>query len=396
MRKARNISASRFRQITALLSPFASRSTPADADQIDWQELYQFCEFHGIRPWLARVLDARSLAYHCPAWLTAKLAEFGKGHAFSVLAKTAEIVSIAQALDAAGIGGIFFKGAVLGKQIYDGPNSREFNDIDILVSSAEKNKVADILKSLKYYPLVGDKEFRRIFCDYIGQHMFRHLESDLVVDLHWNFVGENPFPIDCAEALRNGVGVQLGGTTIPAPGIDDLSLILAGHGQKEGWASFAWALDFAMFAAKSPDFDWVNAAARSKEKRSLRPLLSASLLVQHLFDHEIDHNLLAVARTKSEIVDDVERVVARYHVFQRRILAEDLMGPVRLCDTAGQRMGVWFRLLTTRTTGDYAALPLPSRWWWVYRFTRVVRLVGKNFRRTPRTSSVFFESYSDS
>ena len=383
------------RDIIVLLSPFASQPSQSIAHSIDWRQAYKFCDFHGVRPRLARVLEEQGEAYRCPAWLTDKLADFSKRHAFSVLAKTADIVSIAEALESASITGIFFKGAVLGEQVYGGSNVREFNDIDLLVSAGERERTADIFSSLGYHPIIADYDIRHTFFDYMGQHMFRHVETGSVVDLHWNFVGSNPFPIDGRGALRNRVTLELGGAAIPAPCIEDLCLILAGHGHKEGWASFTWALDFAMFAAKFPDFDWANAAARSEAKRSMRPLLSAMLLVDRLFDHAIDHKLLTIARGKSEIVDDVERVVARYHAFTRRTLADDLMGSFRLCETAPQRAVVWLRLFTTRTIGDYEAAPLPPRWWWAYRFTRPLRLVWHRIRGGTPAPSAFWDAQRD-
>ena len=324
--------------------------------------------------------------------MMASLTHFMQGHVFSVLQKTGEIVGLSRALEAAKIRGVFFKGAVLGEQVYGGASHREFNDIDLLVDADARDRAADLLEALGYVPAIADRPFRRVFCDYVGQHMFRHPATGSVVDLHWNFVGDLHFTVGAAEVLMNRVTLPLGGARVPAPHLHDLALILAGHGQKEGWASFGWALDFAQFAATFPDFDWSRAEGRARAAGASGALLTAVHLVECLFGHVLDPQLAARARSRQRIVDEVERIVAGYHALAERRLADDLMGSFRLCETPLQRAKVWLGLITTRTIGDYEALPLPPRWWWAYRFTRPIRLVWHKIRRGTPAPSAFWDA----
>ena len=378
-----------FGDIIALLSPFASM--PRNARRgLDWCLAYGFCEFHGVRPALARVLEEHVGGPPCPVWLTTQLANFQKRHAFAVMSTTAEIVSIAKALEAAGLAALFFKGAVLAQQVYGGAHLREFNDIDLLVNADEQEIAADLLKELGYQPIIADRLLRKTFFDYQGQHMFRNEATGSVVDLHWSLAGGLPFPISEDEALRDRTWLPLGGVSIPIHKPEVLALILAGHGQKEGWASFGWALDFARFAAKFPDFDWAHASRTAKSKGSLRSLLTAILLVEHLFGHTIDADLAILAGQDRIIVGDVERVLAKYDAGERRKLSEDLLGGLRLCETTIQRAKASLHLLTTRTIGDFEAMPLPPQWWWAYRFTRPFRLVWQKVRGGAPAASAFF------
>jgi hypothetical protein len=362
-------------EIVGLLTPFAP--APSTAVPPDWDKVFHFCSFHGVRPALARALEAQTGLLEPPARAKEDLTQFMQRHTFSVLQSTGEIVGLSRALAAENIHGLFFKGAVLGEQIYGGASHREFNDIDLLVDPGERDKVADLLEQMGYVPAIADRQFRRAFCDYAGQHIFRHRITGSVVDLHWNFAGGQHFTIGSSEALRNSVTLQFGGVQIPVPQRDDLALILAGHGQKEGWMSFGWALDFAQFAAAFPDFDWSRAEARAASRGASRALLTAVRLVERLFGNVIDPQLAVRARRQRRVMDDVERIVDGYHALAVRRYEDDLKGALRLCETTSQRAGVWWRLATTRTVGDYEARPLAPRLWWLYYFTRPFRLGRK-------------------
>jgi len=314
-------------------------------------------------------------------------------HTFAVLQKTAEIVALSKLLEANGINAVFFKGAVLGEQVYGAAQYREFNDIDLLVHPQDRDRVAELLGAFAgYLPVVSDRQIRRVFFDYAGQHMFQNRDTGVVVDLHWNFAGSLDFPVSADEVLSNRKMLDLGGASIPVPCWEDLALILAGHGQKEGWASFGWALDFAKFAARRPDFDWARAADRARARGSLRALLTAVLLVERLFGNTIAPDIAARAHEQRRLAGDVDRIMAGYHVLAERKLEDDLMGSFRLCETSMQRAKVWFGLLVTRTIGDYEALPLPPRLWWVYRFTRPFRLAWQRITGRANKRSAHFEA----
>ena len=378
-------------EIIKLLTPFAAAADRSQCAALDWCEVWNFCSFHGVRPALSQALVGLEQSCSPPASMTADLAEFMRVHSFRVMHKTAEIVALSQALEATEIQATFFKGAVLGEQVFGGAHQREFNDIDLLVNTSQRETAADLLEEFGYRPIVGDRLFRQAFFDYAGQHMFRHVETGSVVDLHWHLVGDQHFPVSDEDVLRNSTILQLGGAQVPVPCREDLALILAGHGQKEGWASFGWALDFAKFAARYPDFDWTRAACLARAKRSSRSMLTAMLLIERLFGHVIDEALVTTARDQRRIIQDVERIIAGYPALFERRIEDDLMGSFRLCETSWQQANVWRGLLATRTIGDYDALPLPPRWWWVYRFTRPFRLVWQKIRGVTQRPSAFFE-----
>ena len=298
----------------------------------------------------------------------------------------AQIVQLTKAFEAEQIEALFFKGAMLGEQIYGGAQYREFNDVDILVRPQHRLRAEEVLKSLEFVPIIEDVRLRAAFFDYLAQHNFRHGETQTIVDFHWGFVGTGPFPISINGALDSRVSVKLAGVEIPVPNAEAQALILAGHGHKENWSSFGWVLDFATFASVNPSLAWNDVAKAARLRNCLRPVLTAIQLVERIFDFTIDKTLAESAR-RPAIVNNVDEIVNKFGTLTERQFKEELLGGFRLCETPFQKAGMAFRLLTTRTIGDFEAMPLGARWWWIYRVTRPVRLaIRKLIRRTPSKS----------
>ena len=372
-----------------LLNPFATDALglrlPDSAAAA--RQIYEFAGFHGVRPALFKALSQHPDLAPAMADLRARLGEFQKLHRFEILQMTGQIVALAAALRAAGIEALFFKGAMLGEQIYGGAQYREFNDIDLLVRPATRDAAIEVLGALNFRPIVADTAMRRSFFDYLRQHSFRSSETGAVVDLHWDFVGTGPFPVTAKQALTDGTHIQLGGMAIPVPSVETQALILAGHGHKENWASFGWILDFATFAAVNPDIRWERIARRAREQRCLEPLLGAILLVKKVFGYTIDEPLAELGTTRPNLSRNVDIIISSSETLSERQLAEDLMGGFRLCETPIQKFSMALSLLVTPTIGDFEAIPLPQRWWWIYRLTRPLRLtLRKLLGASPKPS----------
>jgi hypothetical protein len=258
----------------------------------------------------------------------------------------------------------------------------------VLVRPGQRRHAEAVLAALEFVPIVDDVRLRDAFFDYLGQHIYRNFANDTVVDFHWRFVGAGPFPISTDDALASRVRLKLAGADIPVPAVAAQALILAGHGHKENWSSFGWILDFATFASVNPELDWGKVAKAARSRSCLVPVLTAVLLVQRLFAHTIDGELAKIAASRPVIVKSVVGIVARSGALTQRRLADEFMGGFRLCETPLQKAGMAIGLLTTPTIGDYEAMPLGPRWWWLYRITRPARLALRRLlRRAPGESS---------
>ena len=376
-----------FRQVCALLNPFAEAGSVQPSAAADWLAIEHFADFHGVRPALYKALTAAPIDGTAAAQLSDRLAEFQRLHRFDVMQTTAQIVALAQGFAAAGVAALFFKGAMLGEQIYGGAQYREFNDVDILVAPAQRRRAEQVLEDLDFAPVIADLEFRSAFFDYFRQHNFQHRTAGTTVDFHWGFVGTGPFPVTAERALDSAVHWNLAGVAIPVPGPEAQALILAGHGRKENWASFGWVLDFATFAAANPALRWDLVAQAAWAQNCLEPVLGSVLLMREVFGVTIDQALLDSAMQRPVIVRNVAAVTGKLAALAKRNLQDDLLNGFHLCETAPQRAAMVFALLTTPTIGDFEARPLAPRWWWIYRVTRPVRLALRALARRAPTRS---------
>ena len=350
----------------------------------DW--LVRFAELNRLRCELVR---NRSEGSPNGDWIN-EFSPWVRQHTFRVMQMVGEIGTISRALERTQVEAVFFKGAVLGEQIYGGPQNREFADIDVIVATEHRDEATKVLAELGYQPVVRDRLMRRAFFDYGGQHMHHNAETGSTVDLHWRFVGMGPFPLSAEEVLRNRTEISLGGARVPVASVEDLALILAGHGQKEGWASLGWTLDFAKFAAANPAFDWARALARARALKCERPLLAAFLLVERLFGFAIDTEILARAKDQHQVAAEVKSIIERYKALATRGTEDDLGSASRLCDTRLQRAKVFMALIVTRTIGDYEAMPLAPGLWWIYHITRPFRLAWRGLLGARRSKSTYW------
>ena len=143
---------------------------------------------------------------------------------------------------------VAFKGPILAEAVYGDLSLREFCDLDLLIRVQDLTKAEDILLACGYTAQFPDRDYRTAFLSYHGQYAFRRGQSDLWVDLHWQFSPDGVvFPLRAAEVWPRLIEETIAGRTVPSLAHDDLALFLAAHGTKEGWRSLLWLCDFAEF-----------------------------------------------------------------------------------------------------------------------------------------------------
>src|SRR5262249_31287891 len=159
---------------------------------------------------------------------------------------------------------------------------------------------------------------------------------------------------------------------------DDLALLLAAHGTKEGWRNLGWLCDYAELLRNCHDINWDAILARAQRAYCSRMLLLAIFLTSTLLE----------APAPSHLVDkacNIRPVRALALKARSRMLQPDSQGEDwKFLNGLNTHDRFWHRLwpvattlLTIRTVGDYKAMPLPKSLWGIYYFIRPFRLVGK-------------------
>lgn len=93
-----------------------------------------------------------------------------------------EIVSL---LTERGIPSVVIRGNAIAKEIYDDPNCRASSDIDILVRLSDAIRADSVLSEAGY--LRSDNLPLKFWFYRIHHAVYRHPESENIIEIHWNF-----------------------------------------------------------------------------------------------------------------------------------------------------------------------------------------------------------------
>ena len=365
----------------------AKRTDDLLTQNIDWTTVARLAEYHGVRPQLLHSL--RQMDCHLPPDIEQLLDEFQQHHLVRSLQVGAKLLDIAEAFGEKGLRFATFKGVTLAISLYGDLFGREFNDIDLIVHEADLTTAENCLGSLGYRAKAGDRSYRDAFLAYQNQYIFQ--TSETMIDLHWDFTVRGvPFPLRGREIWGQLESVSIAGREVPTLGRSELALYLAGHGAKHGWNSLSWLCDFANFIRAYPDVDWVALWQRSDRKHCGNPVLQGCTLASNLLDAPVDEELLAYADREPAVEALADAAVKRMMDPPAAAAAastpEDFLGGLDLCETWIQKARILWGLASTRTTGDYEAMPLPPALWRLYHLSRPFRLGIKALSRA-RTRS---------
>jgi hypothetical protein len=357
--------------------PDAQRIRALATQRVNWQALVQLARQHYVRPMLFQSL--KSVCWDAvPQGTRLELEQFNRANVQKNLAFTGELLRLFGLFQQNRIPIATFKGPSLAVSLYGGLGLREFSDLDLLVREADLRKAEDILAASGYQADIPDEDYRSAFASYQGQYAFRHCKTGISVDLHWRLSSKiATFPIQSIEVWPRLIQVPIGGRMVATLAPDDLALFLAAHGTKEGWRSLGWVCDFAELVRNCNDIDWVEVIERAQRAYCSRMLLLAMFLASTLLDAPGPAHMVDKARSSPQVRALAQK--AQYKMLHPDAQDEDW----KFLNTLGSHDRFWRKLwpiatlLTTRTVGDYQAMPLPKSLWGIYYLTRPFRVARK-------------------
>jgi hypothetical protein len=283
-----------------------------------------------------------------------------------------------------------FKGPILAISVYGNLALREFSDLDLLIQEADLRKAEKILTACGYQADFPDEDYRTAFVSYQGQYAFRHSKSEISVDLHWQFSSKSvAFPIQSTEVWSRLRQVTICSRIVPTLTFDDLALLLAAHGTKEGWRNLGWLCDYAELLRNCHNINWDAILARAQRADCSRMVLLAMFLASRLLDAPAPAHLVDKAQGLSAVRALARK--ARARMLQPDSQGEDwkLLNGLNTHDRFWRRLWpVAITLLTIRTVGDYKAMPLPKSLWRIYYLIRPFRLASKAAHRVLHLGSL--------
>lgn len=342
----------------------------------NWDKLLHLAERHGVRPMLRQNL--KTVCWDSvPQAIQLELERFYNASVQASLLFTGELLRLLGVFQQNGIAVAAFKGVVLAELVYGDMSLREFSDLDVIVHQADVSKVEDILTAGGYQADFPDRDYRRAFLSYQGQYAFRNKQTGFSVDLHWQLAGKGEaFPLTSRDIWSRLEHVTICGRMVPTLADDDLALLLAAHGTKEGWRLLKWVCDFAEILQKR-DIDWHTLFERAKRCDCSRPFQLAMVLASMLLGAPAPRELIDKAWNNAAVRDLAEKAQLRMVRDAPEGELSAFLNGLNTHDRLRHRLWPVATLLTTRTVGDYEAMPLPKPLWSVYYATRPFRLAAK-------------------
>ncbi len=306
------------------------------------------------------------------------------------LRRTAELLAVMRALDAAGIDVFTIKGAALAQLAYGSVAMRQFVDLDVVVAPRDVFGATDMLAARGYalYPALSRAQLAVFLRS--GHHLsFVHRVKHDVVELHWGLLPRTlAFALDERRARARRRPVIVAGAPLSTLSVEDTILFLAVHGSKHRWHRLSWVCDFAQLIDAHAALDWAQlfdeAAARGGDRMLALAVALAADLLDGRLPPSIDRERLTHPVVQRLVTTVWQRMWEPYDRLRPDDRAFQLATLGRVADKA--RYCVAWAIGPTHA--DFAAADLPVSARALYYALRPVRLVaGAAFRPPARRPS---------
>ena len=343
---------------------------------LDWQAVATSAWDHRVGSLLMRNLE-RICPENVPAVWMQYLREGAQQNLRRSLALSAELLRILDALEAAGIQGIPYKGPTLAALAYRNLALREFSDLDLLLAHAEIERGQRVMRELGYEMHAVAPAHSRLREAVPGQYAYSRQEGHFLVELHTEQTLRyfpNGLPM---ERLRERLQfVAVGGRLVPTLGMDDLLNFLCVHGAKHFWNRIQWIADVAELADEGAA-GICSALERANELGSRRMLLLGLRLANELLGARLPEQILreccAAPALDSMAARVREIIFADQPILPGILQRMKFRAQMRESLAEGLRYGL--RLATMPTEEDWSRARLPGALTPLYSLLRPFQLM---------------------
>lgn len=213
-------------------------------------------------------------------------------------ASVGDLFRILDALDAAGIPNIPFKGPTLALQAYGDLRLRTYRDLDVLIRAEDIPPTMQVLAGLGYRSQAGTLTARQrdAYYRYNGQDIL-FAEGRMPVEPHWAFAPRTfNAPLDMVGIWRRSRSMPVAGRMTQVLSPEDALVAAALHGAKEQWARLLWVADIAELLRSHPGLDWDTALQHAAEAGLRRILLLAVTLAEQVLGAPVPGRIQRLAQ----------------------------------------------------------------------------------------------------
>jgi hypothetical protein len=359
--------------------------------RLDWNLVLQLAVRHSVVP----LLYTRLVAYAgdwAPATFQVGLRQAYLGSVSRALLLTEELRRVLEYLRMRTIRTLAYKGPALAAQLYGDASVRSYQDLDLLVRSADFAAARRALAEVGYLPrqkLTGAQE-RAVLHTECDQALIQKRRGTLL-ELHWAVAPPYfSFPFSTDELFARAVAVELPGFLAAAPGPEDLLLLLAMNAMKDLWTRLEPACLMARLLYVHQNFDWPLVIARARALHAERMLTLALCLTAEVLGTPLPVEVQPLVRKDFALQSLVEE--AKRHLFDGHQPASGSLAGTLFRLRARERWTDRARYCVLRallpTSADCAFLPFPSPLWPVAALVRPFRLLARATGRAAKTISL--------
>lgn len=355
--------------------PRAERMRALSGQTLDWPYLLNTAAAHALTPLLYWGLKAVR-----PETIPASLAESFQENTRNCVQRTADLFQLMDLFAAEGIDTLPFKGPTLAMAAYGNLVLRQFVDLDLLVHKKDALRARAVLLGKGYSTgLELNSKWEEAYLRNYDEFGLLGPCGSPLVELHWAVTPRFfSVPLDTAQFWDRATSVNLGNRAVPAPGVEDLLLVLCLHGAKHCWPRLSMVSDIAWLMAASK-IRWDDVLERARRLGSLRMLLLGVELAASLLAVSLPEPILrgvAADRSVQTLAAQVTADLLQSRVPERSILGAGAFH-MRARERWQDRVRYGVRLTTRVGVEDWQVADLPSSLAFLYPMLRFPRLLRK-------------------
>src|SRR2546430_1834124 len=328
--------------------------------ELEWERLARLADHHGVLP---QVYSVMAQAEGASSAELSSLRQMYERSVHQALWLTRELLRIIECFDGHGIRALAYKGPALAEILCGNVASRNFADLDILVSPDDLPKVRACLAELGYeasLKLPPREERAYIAAGY--ELVFDLGEHRNLLEIQWRILPRfYALDFNIERFFDRSIAVDLCGRTVRTLCPEDLMLVLCAHAAKHAWTQLSWIREIGELS-KSLQLDW-EAIFNTAERFGICRILAVSLaLAKNLLGAEIPEAVQDYAQRDDEVEVIVRRALPL--LSQEENLDPESVSYFRLMMDVRERWQdrarfLW-RLAVTPGPGEWSVIGLPA------------------------------------
>ncbi len=353
------------------------------ADHLDWAFFVRTAARHRVLALACSNLE-RTAPDRVPHAVMRELRGHTAANAVRSLSMTRELLGVLDALKAAGIESVPFKGPFLALAAHGDLSLRQFGDLDILVRPADMVRAHRVLESRGYRDERSPHDHDLAPSLRSAYHLkLVQPDTGIHVELHWAFAPDAfGFRLD-DEPFWERLAVQrVGSAAISIFAPEDYFLVLAVHGAKHQWRRLDWITSTVDYLDATPELDPALVRRRARRLGIQRIVRLAVWFASALYGLPVAGELSERAKADTAVRDLGRCVLNRLFVDGEPRPGEHHAFYLRMREQAGDRWRYFTHIGMMPNARDRTAVALPGFLAFLHHLTRPLRLL-KSYRWRP-------------